>query len=292
MTMRPEKPSTNLEVPPTAPPEFKISGVDEKGSVYLRTLDLCAEFGIPTAGISAAHTKLRNIAWEVELMGGSARGWRQALIAAQRAKPPAAKELSRLTPLCDAASTFPGPDQVTLDQRRTQAASTLAEAVARLAPYVERRLDTPRELEKALVLAEKAHLEAEAAFQGGAIILDGLSKREAKARASLANALAAALMLVAGKLGADARPLVKVADADFLIEFPHRAPPELDALWRRLQRIDALIVDLAGQSGAWAAFAGAAGQAVADVVAALFGTPVAVAPDVDHTRVGLMGLTL
>jgi len=255
--------------------------------------------GIDTSGYDKPAREARRVGWALHLHGGAATSDREALVRTQialgearhRAEKlkaakadesrileaeasvrSAEKNVARFEALVNAAGDAHLHDQHARRAARDQAAAALETIRGRLAPYrMARIFDDPRlpEWELEELEAERHLAKAEAEWQAGVVELHRLGDELQKLTGKAQSALGAELGTVAGGLGVKVRGLLQ-GDLEFLSANPHRCPPEAVAIYKQVQELAELAVQL-DVGGVMQRFAKAADAALPIIESAIGG---------------------
>lgn len=252
-----------------APAEFRLNGLDDSVAVQeaIRALD---GMEVDRSGFDKAIRAVKPVAWGAWCHGGSGTAARRELEQLRHRKAQAAGRLgglkarhlptdaaeaeiasieanvARLEALVKAAGD--GPDQRTRRDRLEAAERRLDDARARLEPYRAGRIPAPLDLEDALVAAEDALNQGEADFAAGRAELEKLTSDVRALAGKAYQALAASCATACAGLGSEARKLI-LPDLGRLLRLPHRAPAEIDGLYRRAAHLDSLMGKLGATPG-------------------------------------------
>lgn len=248
------------------------------------------------SGPDKAFRKVRPLAWQLFLVGGSIHGIRGRLDVARQHKTQitatiaalerqgrdasearhglgsADQNIATLEALVAAAEGWDGPDNVILKQRLEQAGADHRTLASRIAPYRNARLPYPTEWDRELHESEKRLAAADAAFDAARDRLDDLGKQLREVTESAYQALAGCLGHVEDRLGQACARIVHQNDPAFLASFPARAPDDLIPIFNRAVRVNEIANALgARRDAALARFWLAAGEVARPIIVGKLG---------------------
>ena len=258
----------------TVPDEFMVSGVADNAArnELVRLLD---GLGTDRSGHDKAVRALIPDAWRLHLRGGGATADSEKLAVLQMRRDElvgcrsaiAARGLSvaeiestisaldrdmqRLCALIEAGGDAAADDQKSRQARTVQAAHDLEEVRARLAPFRAAQIWTGEsaKMEEEEFRLEQLKSAADEAFAEGRAELERLSERVQGLVIKALSALCACGATACRNLGAQASALVMPEKLAFLVANPHRAPVEVEHLYRQAAAINALMERLDSRPG-------------------------------------------